>query len=99
MIVIHGFNVPFEGAIKAAGQLTFDTAQDFSSDDPADDSASRRVNQRAALAVDWASWGSLFHYDDDRDRVERAANMLAGLLEDLGRNVSTRTAGRGFARL
>ena len=91
--------MPFEGAITAAGQLTFDTAQDFSSDKTANRDAARRTNQRAALAVDWASFGCTIHYGGDRGRVEKAALILGELLEDLGTHVSACIAGRGVSRL
>ena len=80
--------MPFEGAITAAGQLTFDTAQDFSSKKTADAFAPRLEKQRVALAVDWASHGSWLAYDDDMKRVEDAAALLGQLLQDLGTHVS-----------
>ena len=102
VIFVHGFSVPFEGAITAAGQLTFDTAQQFKNEGT-DHPTKRRTNQRAALAVDWASCGSQLLYRGklaygvDRDRVADAALMLGQLLQDLGTYVSARTAGRGAA--
>jgi esterase/lipase superfamily enzyme len=88
VLFIHGYNVDFAGAIKSAGQLTFDTAQDYYQLPPGE-----RVNQRAAIAFDWASCGGLANYgfvpwENDRVRAEQAAPKLAELLADLATHVS-----------
>lgn len=89
VIFIHGYNTGFADAIKSAGQLTFDTAQDSSQSGSA-----ALLNQRVALAFDWASCGALASYgfvpwDHDRERAEQAAPKLAELLRDLANHVSS----------
>jgi len=86
VLFIHGYNVSFADAIKSAGQLAFDTAQDYLQ-------SHTLLDQRVALAFDWASCSSVGNYGfvpwrHDREQAEKAAPKLAQLLTDLASHVS-----------
>ena len=86
VLFIHGYNVSFADALKSAAQLTFDTSQDYLQ-------SHTLLDQRVALAFDWASCHALSSYgfvpwNHDRERAERAAPKLAELLSDLANHVS-----------
>ncbi|WIA39125.1 hypothetical protein OEZ86_005257 [Tetradesmus obliquus] len=88
VVFVHGYNVNFEGCIKSAAQLTFDTAQDYSMID-LPGRFHYQHHQRVAVAFDWASascwtaYGFLPFVKDDRERAAEAGPKLAHLLLDL----------------